>query len=158
VEVLNEAGVQTRIYVVGGAALTLGYGAREATRDVDASISNADGVRPYIVSVARELELPSDWLNDKALGFISQVHDDPTPMVLIDEKDVVVTVASSEALLAMKIRASRGRLDIGDIEFLLRAVGVTTVKSAVALYETYYPEDPLKPQAIPMLQAILDER
>ena len=113
VEVLKEAGVPTRIYVVGGAALTLRYGARETTRDVDASISNPDGVRPYITSVSRELKLPNDWLNDNALGFISQVHDDPRPVVLIDEEDVVVTIASSEALLAMKIRSSRGRLDIG---------------------------------------------
>jgi hypothetical protein len=42
-------------------------------------------------------------------------------------------------------------------EFLLPAVGVTTVRNAVALYETYYPEDRLKPQAIPMLKAILGE-
>ena len=37
VDSLKQSGVPARIYDIGGAALTLQYGAREATQDVDAS-------------------------------------------------------------------------------------------------------------------------
>jgi len=153
VEKLNGKGIPANIYIVGGAALTLEYGARDATRDVDASFGSK--VSPFIVQVAREQGLPDDWLNNNVIGYISPVHDDPAPVVLTEVGDVKVTVASAETLLAMKIRASRGRRDREDIAFLLRAVGIETVAAAIALYEAYYPEDPLTPRALPMLEDIL---
>ncbi len=152
VEKLNGKRIPANIYIVGGAALTLEYGARDATRDIDASFGSKEQLVPFIVEVAREQGLPDDWLNNNVLGYISPVHEDPAPVVLIKDGNVKVTVASAETLLAMKIRASRGRRDRDDIAFLLQAVGVETVDAAIALYDTYYPEDPLTPRAKPVLE------
>src|SRR3990172_8839787 len=59
------------LWVVGGAALVLLYGARETTRDVDAfTLDNAASpeLHAAAASVAMKLGLPEDWLNDGAKG------------------------------------------------------------------------------------------
>lgn len=59
--------MRCEIVIVGGAAVVLLYGAREAMKDVDVLILSA--VEPAIVREAvrrtgRALDLPEDWLND----------------------------------------------------------------------------------------------
>lgn len=46
--------------------------------------------------------------------------------------------ASTDALLAMKLRAARGK-DTDDVAFLLQACEVTTVDEAAEIFEAYYP-------------------
>ncbi|MGH9109058.1 MAG: hypothetical protein ACRDY3_06270 [Acidimicrobiales bacterium] len=142
-DLLVSAGVRSRIYIVGGAAITLAHGGRDATRDVDASLVPLDAIVQVAEKVARQLELPADWLNAAASAFISPVKDDPSPVPILRRGEVEIDAASVETLLAMKIRASRPSLDGPDIAFLLRTAGLTTVDAAMALYESYYPEDPL---------------
>ena len=154
---LKTAQESARIYIVGGAALTLVYGARDATRDVDATFGQRERLAPFILEVADELELPGTWINDNVLMYIPPVRDDPNPVTIIDEGDVHVSVASTETLLAMKIRASRGRADKSDIDFLLKEVGVSSVQQAIDLYESYFPEDPLTERAVPILNELLGE-
>ena len=47
-------------------------------------------------------------------------------------------------LLAMKIHASRGKQDIDDIRFLLAEVGIDSYAAAIAHFEHFYEEDPIK--------------
>ncbi len=58
-------------------------------------------------------------------------------------------------MLAMKLRASRPRLDGEDIAFLCRKLGITKTEEAVRVFEHYYPEDPLPKYAQPLLQEAL---
>jgi predicted nucleotidyltransferase len=59
-EVLNERGVNARIYVVRGAAMSLAFGSRYSTEDVDVDAYPTEDV----ISVAREIAhrrgLPQD--------------------------------------------------------------------------------------------------
>jgi hypothetical protein len=70
---LQDMSARCEIVIVGGAAVVLLYGAREATKDVDVLILSA--IEPAIVREAvrrtgRALDLPEDWLNDAAKGYI----------------------------------------------------------------------------------------
>ncbi|MEI9952234.1 MAG: hypothetical protein WDO74_25415 [Pseudomonadota bacterium] len=81
VESINEAlaclseqlagdGDKGELVIVGGAAIALTLGGREATRDVDGYISKpeASKMRAAAERVAKRLGLPADWLNDGAKG------------------------------------------------------------------------------------------
>jgi hypothetical protein len=68
-----------------------------------------------------------------------------------------VVVADERTLLAMKMRASRGRRDEVDIKFLLDECGINSVDEALALYEEYFPEDDLPDRAVPMLRHALQQ-
>ncbi|MHB8190585.1 MAG: DUF6036 family nucleotidyltransferase [Ferrimicrobium sp.] len=154
-DALNAEGVKARFYIVGGAAMVLGYSARDATRDVDAQYYPKADINRVAADIAKEHHLPSDWLNDNAAIFISPVTDDNKRQLFLSKGSVTIQTASAEALLAMKIRASRPRMDNFDIAFLCEYLEVTSIAQAVGIYETYYPEDPLPRFALPILQAIL---
>ena len=70
---------------------------------------------------------------------------------------VEVVVADERTMLAMKMRASRGRRDEVDIKFLLDKCGITSVDRALALHEEYFPEDQLPDRAVPMLRHALEQ-
>jgi|BarGraNGADG00212_1021973.scaffolds.fasta_scaffold09098_4 hypothetical protein len=157
VKVLEREHRRSRIYIVGGAALMLHFGARVATKDIDAQITPLDEVQPLILEVARRRGLADDWLNGAAAMYVPPHVDDPNPTILIETEHVIASVASAQMLLAMKIRASRGRQDLGDIIFLVGEVGVSSVAAAVELYERFYPEDPLRDRALRILEAVFSE-
>ncbi len=152
---LDQAHIQARIYIVGGAALALADGYRDSTRDVDAIYSPSNEIENYAAQVARDRGLPENWLNNKVKGFVPFFRDDPGQRPIFTIGSVTITAASHEVLLAMKIGASRGRIDREDIRFLIRATGIKSKEEAIALYEEYFPEDPLTPRASPVLDSIL---
>jgi hypothetical protein len=110
---------QAEIIVGGGAALVLLYDAREATKDVDAlSISPLDSsiVHAAARRVAASLDLPEDWLNDGAKGYL---HGLATGEVLFESPSLVIRSVAPQQLLAMKLSAWRDDVDIGDAALLL---------------------------------------
>jgi len=107
------------LWVVGGAALVLLYGARETTRDVDAfTLDNAASpeLRAAAASVAMKLGLPEDWLNDGAKGYL---HGLAPGELLFSAPGLVVRSVAAEQLLAMKLSAWRDDLDVSDARLLL---------------------------------------
>jgi len=68
--VLARAGIKAEVGVVGGAAMVLAFNAREATRDVDEIFAPAARVHAAAAEVASLLDLPVDWLNDAAKGYM----------------------------------------------------------------------------------------
>jgi hypothetical protein len=110
---------QEEIVLAGGAALVLIYNAREATRDVDAcSISSASfsHLREAARRVAGTLDLPEDWLNDGAKGYLKGLLPGE---VLLDRPALLVRALGPQQLLAMKLSAWRDDVDIGDACLLL---------------------------------------
>jgi Nucleotidyltransferase of unknown function (DUF6036) len=107
-----------RILVVGGAALVLLFRARESTKDVDAYFFRPDGaeVRAAAEAVATRLELPSDWLNDGAKGYLVGAT---LGAVLFKSEHLEVRAASTAQLLAMKLAAWRDAVDRSDARLLL---------------------------------------
>ena len=155
-EELDRKGVVTRIYLVGGAAMVLAYESRFSTDDVDGSGYPTDDVLAAAATIAEHRGLPPDWLHDSVKVYFPTFKEpDWRPVFKVGSVEVVV--ADERTLLAMKMRASRGRRDEVDIQFLLDKCGVTTVAGALAVYEEYFPEDELPRQALPMLRHALTQ-
>jgi Nucleotidyltransferase of unknown function (DUF6036) len=109
----------TEIVVGGGAALVLLYNAREATKDVDAFAllsSNPSMVRAAAQRVADSLDLPKDWLNEGAKGYL---HGMSSGEVLFESPSLIVRTMAPQQLLAMKLSAWRDDVDIADARLLL---------------------------------------
>ena len=115
---LDQRAQHAEIVVVGGAALVLLFGARESTRDVDAYFvtPSASVIREAAEAVANDLNLPSDWLNDGAKGYLVGLT---TGEILYDSAALNVRAASVAQLLAMKLAAWRDAVDRSDARLLL---------------------------------------
>jgi hypothetical protein len=116
------SGEPVEILVGGGAALVLLYGAREATKDVDAlaviTVEPAT-VRSAAVRVADRMGLPEDWLNEGAKGYL---HGLAHGEVLYEKSALTVRAVAPRQLLAMKLSAWRDDIDIADARLLLSKV------------------------------------
>lgn len=116
---IQDISDRCEIAVVGGAAVVLLYGAREATKDVDVLIlSHAEPtlIRGAVRRVASALGLPDDWLNDAAKGY---VHGLALGDIILDEPTLLVRALAPHQLLAMKLSAWRDDVDIEDARLLL---------------------------------------
>jgi hypothetical protein len=116
---LADLGAHCEIAIVGGAAVVLLYGARQATKDVDAimlSATEPGTLREAARRTALVLGLPEDWLNDAAKGY---VHGLSLGEVVLDQPTLVVRALAPHQLLAMKLSAWRDDVDIEDARLLL---------------------------------------
>lgn len=112
-------GYTLRLVLLGGAAMVLGYDARQSTQDVDALFlppPEASVVRAWAVIIAQENGWPEDWLNDAAKAYLTAVSDGP---VLFEAPGIVVRQTAVEQLLGMKLCAWRDDVDIADASRLL---------------------------------------
>ena len=108
------------LIIVGGAAMVLLFGARDSTKDVDAfhlDLQAKSRVAEAAAKVAMDLQLPSDWLNDAAKGYVYGLSLGP---VLLDRPTLRVRTLSLTQLLAMKLSAWRDDLDVEDARRLLK--------------------------------------
>lgn len=111
---------QIQLVIVGGAAMLLVYQARLTTRDVDAVILSPHtvaNVRKWAQQVADEQNLPDDWLNDGAKGYLIGISRGPT---IFTAPGIQVKIPSVAQLLAMKLSAWRDETDIDDARRLLQ--------------------------------------
>jgi Nucleotidyltransferase of unknown function (DUF6036) len=117
-EELKHDSEHAEIVVFGGAALVLLFEARETTKDVDAYFLRpaASALRAAAARVAERLDLPEDWLNDGAKGFLVKVT---TGDILYKSEFLVARSVSTSQLLAMKLAAWRDAIDRGDARLLL---------------------------------------
>jgi hypothetical protein len=56
----------------------LAFTARLTTKDVDAEFQSAQPIRQIAHRIAAEQNLPDNWLNDGAKGFLSARHETTT--------------------------------------------------------------------------------
>jgi hypothetical protein len=152
---LRRSEVVGELYVVGGAVLCLALRSRPATRDVDAHFEPAGAVRQAAARVAAEHDVPEDWLNDAAKGFLSPRGEYRAFLVL---PNLRVLTAQPEYLLAMKCLAFRLGAefhDEADVRFLLRYLNIDRYEAAVDLITRYYPRERFPQKAFYALEEIL---
>ncbi|MEI6230659.1 MAG: hypothetical protein WCP81_07995 [Actinomycetes bacterium] len=142
------------IHVIGGAAIALINPDRVATQDVDGFIRIADA-QDVLDELARDYGLTPDWFNWRAQGLQPPIGGPEMWHEVVREGSVVLQVANTDALLAMKLNAARAR-DTADIAWLLGALKITDFEVAERIFEEYYPGDALKPVAQERLKFALE--
>jgi predicted nucleotidyltransferase len=151
---LQQRKVDARIYLVGGAVMVLAFNTRFSTDDVDASVYPPEEVLAVAADIADRRGLARGWLNDSAKIFVP-LHKEPDWRPVVKVGTVEIVAADERTMLAMKMRASRGRRDEEDIEFLLGKCHIGSETEALELYEEYFPEDPLPQRSQPILRRAL---
>ena len=137
-ERLHEKRTFAKLHVVGGACLALAYERERATRDIDVRVdAGHEALEEAIREIAQAHDLPEQWLNDKPRGFIPE-GDDARGPTLHESQSLVVTGASGEYLLAMKLEASREK-DEDDIRYLLDHLGITDADTALEQHRALFP-------------------
>ena len=154
-ELVDELAMRTinvTIQIVGGAAVALQDSREELTQDIDAFHSPSLGFDEAVESVRRKRDWPLTWFNDAATMFASHYETEKDWDLKIKRDGVIVMVAGVRLLLAMKLLAGRGRRDATDIDRLLDACRVTSVKQAQEIFDTYYPTESIAKMALRQIE------
>jgi hypothetical protein len=151
---LEKRGISARLYMVGGAVMVLDFAVREVTDDIDGGVYPAEKVLEVAAGIGERRGLHANWLNDAAKIYIP-VFKAPDWRPVRKVGTLEIFAADARAMLAMKMRASRGTRDEVDLAFLLHECGITTVEEATSLYDEFFPEDPLPERALPMIRFAL---
>ena len=153
---LAADGIEATIYIVGGAALSLEFDARRVTTDVDAVFHPRTTVRQLAETLARERDLPRDWLNDSVRAF---VPGDDADAVRYSVPGLSIALASPRHLLAMKMAAFRPT-DVTDLEVLFRALRIVSPEQAADIALGVYGEHsmvlPGRDELLLSARAVLD--
>ena len=151
VDELVKRDVSARITIVGGAAMALVHAPRPSTGDVDATYRPVEEVEAASAVVGDRHGYPPRWINNEVAQF-SPPGGELEPTILIERGGVNVCIAGPHHMLAMKLRAARGRRDETDIEALLDRCGIRSLAAAEELFERYYPDVELKELAVEVVQ------
>lgn len=137
-ERLLARGRAGQIYVVRGAAMALTFDSRRVTRDIDAAVpGDQTDLWEAVAEVATAHRLAPDWLNTYAVAFMTDEPDVTASELTVP--GLRVAIASPEHLIAMKLRAMRGR-DLDDLDVLFRVVGVTDPQQAAEIHNRLFDE------------------
>jgi hypothetical protein len=139
---LRAIEVKGEICLYGGAVMCVVYDARPATKDVDAVFRPVREMRRAAMRVAEAHSLNDDWLNDAVKGYVV-----PHPQrILFDFSNLKVFVPEPDYLLAMKTLAARADTsDRGDVELLIKLLGLKSADEVFDILEKYYPRQQIKP-------------
>ena len=159
-ELLKEKGVQGEICLLGGAVMVLAFKARPSTKDVDAIFHPAQIIRELSRVVQEEQDLPENWINDGAKGFLSANHE-VIRGDLPQFENLRLTAPTPEYLLAMKCIASRiataetDRGDVPDIKFLIKHLDLKSAEQVMEIVAKYYPQTQIPVRAQFLVEDIL---
>ena len=124
------------VILIGGAAMILHFGASRATRDIDVLVLRGDlsELREAVKAIARERDLPEDWISDAAKGFADILPPDfYHRLVLLGFalRNTRLYALGRPEQVAMKIVALREQ-DLEDLELLLPQMSEAEKKVLVA--------------------------
>jgi len=135
--------VEHDLYIVGGAALVLGYNLRLATSDMDAVWSNQDYFRKCINKVAKRNKLEIGWCNmDVVLSesYTPAVTDEINCTLMMKQGSLNVWVINLWLALCMKLIAFRER-DRSDIKLItdeLKRNNIVNKDTIMAAFDDFY--------------------
>lgn len=139
---LAADGVLGELCLVGGTAMVLAFDARTATKDVDAIFEPTAEMRAAAAKVASKMDLPADWLNDAAKGFLSPLGEF-VELASLDLSNLRIQAPTAAYMLAMKVLAARTgvageRGDSQDIAFLIQLLDLKSTEAVMDIVSKYY--------------------
>jgi len=135
---LRRRGQRGHVYIIGGAAMSMSFDARRTTHDVDARICSGHGpVMDAARKVGRREGLPESWLNEQATMYMPSTPDTAAPVVY-SSPSLVITGASAEHILAMKLESGRPG-DVEDIETLVGMLKLAEYDEAEEIHRKTFP-------------------
>ncbi|MCI0535342.1 MAG: hypothetical protein L0Z50_08940 [Verrucomicrobiales bacterium] len=161
-ERLAERGVKGELCLLGGTVMVLAFQSRASTKDVDAIFQPSSAIRNAAQEVAEEMNLPKDWLNDGAKGFVSARHEVEAGD-LPQFEALRITAPTPEYMLAMKCFAARlpaGPAEKGDeedIRFLVKRLGLASADQAFEIVTRYYPPERIPPRTQYLLTDVFSD-
>jgi len=159
----SAEGIQLEISIYGGSAFLLAYNSREATKDIDALLRPREAGERLAIKVARELDLPEDWINSDVARFVSPKVELKRRLSEIEEETgLIVHVPSADYLLAMKALACRRpiggyRGDLDDLAFLIRKMEIRSLDRIQEAIDRFYPDDVIRERDRALLQSLITE-
>ena len=159
-ELAVTEGVELELSLYGGAVFTLVYGSRDSTKDVDALIRPSDIGHRLARQVAREQNLPEDWINSDVAQFLSEQEAKRALPADTFGPGLAVTVPTAAYLLALKLRACRPPLpgypgDAPDIRFLLGKLKPASFEDVETVFTRFFPHDALTARAREIVDTFL---
>ena len=141
-EELRRQGVKGHLYIVGGAAMALSFRASRSTYDLDAQfISGREPILDAAKRIAIRHSWSPKWLNEEAVHLMPRLPDKDS-ITVFNSENLIVTGASPEFLLSMKMRSAR-QSDFTDIATLLDVLDIHTADQAFAIHNQVFPSQPL---------------
>lgn len=141
-EELRRQNRRTHIYLFGGACVSLSFDRNRVTGDLDVHVREEHGaVQDAILKIARQRDWPTTWMNEQGTQKLPRTADTRAG-VLYQSPHLVVTGASAEHIIAMKMRAGRD-VDWQDIETVARQSGIESAEELERIHDTVFPDDAL---------------
>lgn len=155
-EQLRARGEIGEVGVVGGSAMCLVFDARRSTKDVDAVFKPTSVIRAIAARIAEAEDLPRDWLNDAAKGFIEGTFD---RVMILSLANLRVWAPEAKYLLAMKCLSARwDASDKDDVLFLIQHLKLTQVQSVFKIIEGYFPKNRIPPKTQYFLEEAMEKK
>ena len=152
---LEKINMQGEIILTGGAVMCLVHSARDMTKDIDALYEPKSEINRLAEQIAREYDLPRNWLNDGVKGFVS---DNVEAEEFSQFGGLKISAVTPDYLLAMKLLSSRVEgQDYGDIKFLFKALNIKTCEQAELIVERFFPVNAILPKTKYVIEQCLEE-
>lgn len=144
-----------KLWICGGTVMVLRVRSRDATHDVDCALQPRRELLDAASAIAASLDLREGWLNDAASAYFPDSADDHWNQPPRRFGALEVYFADDEMMLALKLRAGRGRLDRPDVVALIDRLGVSSEETALRIFENFYPDDVISAGGLATLRAAL---
>jgi len=155
---LDALDLEAELYIVGGAAMLLGYDRSAVTRDIDALIISTGAIEEIAAQMAEKRgDLPPDWLNSNVTPLLPRLADSGS-WELFSVPGMSVQVASAEHLLAMKVRAGRGLRDLQDVGVLTQILGYVAVQQVWDICDRVWGENMVRDEVRDSVREYLNSR
>ena len=153
---LGLRGARAHVYLFGGAAMSVAFDRGRRTVDLDVRVdSGREKLIESVRVVGRRHGFEDGWFNEPLAVVLPQGADERAG-VLYQSQYLIVTGASAQHLLAMKLVAGRFK-DREDIAVLCKELGVRNEAEAIRIKDEVLPGVPLHRAAREALRRVFED-